>query len=384
VLAVTFLGSVSGGVFWASIFFVTSVHYAFSATRNLVLAAVMGAIYAVAARAAGPVSRASLPGVTPRTVLVAALGAWTMAALAPVLAGRAEAVLWAGALLGAGASALVWPVVESYLAAGRHGARMRAALGWFNVIWTPAVATSLLLLPLVGQGGPLGTLALSAAGSAAALVAVLATLPAVPAHHEPDVARAAVGPEYPFLVRSAGWLLPMSYVLCSSLAPILPHRLAEVGGGGAGSGAIAALWMVARFVTLFVMWRTGFWHGRWGTLAAAAVALAGGLALVLLGQTLAALAAGLLVFGIGMGLSYYAALYYSLAVGHAAVDAGGTFEALIGVGYLGGPLLGLAAWAAATPGHAARAMVALCWLVVAGACGGALRPYLAARRKRAA
>ena len=44
-----------------------------------------------------------------------------------------------------------------------------------------------------------------------------------------------------------------------------------------------------------------------------------------------------------MGLTYYAALYYSLAVGHAAVDAGGTFEALIGFGYFGGPLLGLAA-----------------------------------------
>jgi hypothetical protein len=34
-----------------------------------------------------------------------------------------------------------------------------------------------------------------------------------------------------------------------------------------------------------------------------------------------------------------------MAVGHAAVDAGGGFEALIGVGYCLGPLLGLLAQA---------------------------------------
>ena len=46
--------------------------------------------------------------------------------------------------------------------------------------------------------------------------------------------------------------------------------------------------------------------------------------------------------GVGMGAVYYAALYYGLAVGHADVDAGGTHEGLIGVGYCLGPLVALA------------------------------------------
>ena len=96
--------------------------------------------------------------------------------------------------------------------------------------------------------------------------------------------------------------------------------------------------MVARFATLLTMWRTGFWHGRWATLALGAAALALGLATILLAPSLAVLAAGLLLFGVGMGLTYCAAIYYSLAVGHAAVDAGGAFEALIGFGYFAGPL----------------------------------------------
>ena len=124
---VTFMGSLSGGVFWAAMFFVTARHYGFSPERNLMLAAVMGAVYAVAAAGAGRLVRRLSSLSSPRAVLVAALAAWTIAALIPLAAPRAEAVIWAAAVLGAVASAVTWPIVESYLAAGRHGAEMRAA-----------------------------------------------------------------------------------------------------------------------------------------------------------------------------------------------------------------------------------------------------------------
>jgi hypothetical protein len=82
-----------------------------------------------------------------------------------------------------------------------------------------------------------------------------------------------------------------------------------------------------------------------------------------------------------MGLTYYASLYYALAVGRAEVDAGGNFEALIGLGYLGGPLLGVAA-SAAVPGHSAGATVGLCWLIMAVGAAGALHAWRQARRAR--
>jgi hypothetical protein len=380
VLAVTFAGSLSGGVFWAAIFFVTAGHYGFSPGRNLVLAAAMGAVYAVTAAGAGRLVRRLSSSSSPRAVLIAALAGWTIAALAPFAAPHSETVLWGAALLGAVASAVTWPIVESYLSAGRHGAEMRAAIGWFNVTWTPATALGLLLMPIVTQVGMLAALALSAAGSLAALIATF-RLPRQPGAHEAEVAQAAVGREYQHLLRAVSWLLPMSYILCAAMSPLLPHRLAAVSGGTAGGG-VAALWMVARFATLLTMWRTGFWHGRWGTLALGAGALAAGLATVMLAASLPALAVGLVVFGVGMGLTYYAALYYSLSVGHAAVDAGGTFEALIGFGYFAGPLLGLGARAAVSPDHAASATVMLAWLVAAGCSAGAVGRYLAARRAR--
>jgi hypothetical protein len=382
-LSVTFFGSISGGVFWAAIFFVTAAQYGFSAARNLLLAGVMGAAYALAAYNAGRFTRAALAAGRSRRVVVAALVAWTAAALAPWAAPRSEAVLWASAVLGAAASAVLWPIVESYLSAGRHGAQMRSAMGWFNVTWTSAVALALLLMPLVGGARGHGALVLSAATSAVACVLALA-LPERPVLHGREKADAAIGVEYPFLRRSSAWLLPLSYVLSSSMAPVLPHRIAALGGVPAGTdgGALAGLWMVGRFVTLLLMWRSGFWHGRWGTLGAAIGALAVGLATILLAPTLAAFAAGLFVFGVGMGLTYYAALYYTMAVGHGAVDAGGTFEALIGLGYCGGPAIGIAAQLLVGPGAAYGATVVLAFSALGLAGTRALAPYRDVRRLR--
>jgi hypothetical protein len=364
-------------MFWAGLFFVTAARYGFSAVANLTLAVAMGAVYALAARFAGRLAH----GRAPRGVLSASLAICTAAMLLPMLAPASVGALCVGALLGVAASAATWPVVESYLTAGRHGAEMRAAIGKFNVTWTPATALPLVVLPLVARLGRSGSFAVSAG---ATVLAWLATrgLPPHPAPHEPEAARAAVGAEYPSLLRSISWLLPFSYVISATLAPVLPQRLAAVGVGSTAASFVASAWMAMRFLVLLGMWRTHYWHGRWGTLAAASAALGGGLALVLLAGTAPVLIAGLLVYGAGMGLTYYASLYYSMAVGHGAVDAGGTFEALIGLGYCVGPLLGIAGHAVAGPERAGRATVALTWMLAAIAARGVVRPYLAARQAR--
>jgi hypothetical protein len=382
VLAITFLASVSGGAFWSGIFFVTAGHYHFPPARNLALGAAMGFVYALSARYTGALSRRLGQRLSARGILVLTLGIWGLVSLAPLAARQGQGVLWATALVGAVASAATWPVVESYLSAGRHGADMRSAIGWFNVVWTPATAIPLLIMPVVARVDLLGTIALSALFNTGAMLALF-KLPPRPPEHAAEASHAAVGPEYAALLRSASWLLPLSYLISSNLAPILPHRLAALDSVVPGS-VIAASWMVARFLSLATMWRLGFWHGRWGTLLLAALALAGGLALVLLAPGLGGVVAGLVLFGTGTGLIYYAALYYSLAVGHAQVDAGGNFEALIGLGYCLGPLLGLGGQllSGGDPARARTATVALVWTAAAGIGLAALRPYVAARQTR--
>jgi len=145
VLAVTALGSVSGGVFWTGAFFLTRQHYRFTPTRNLLLAFAMGTAYAFVAWSAGRLT-ARLERQGPRRVVAIALALWALAAALPLGVPGREAGIWVGGVLGSGASGAVWPVIESYLGAGRHGADLRQALGRFNVTWTlravPSSATT--------------------------------------------------------------------------------------------------------------------------------------------------------------------------------------------------------------------------------------------------
>ncbi len=59
-------------------------------------------------------------------------------------------------------------------------------------------------------------------------------------------------------------------------------------------------------------------------------------------KSLLLLIIGLVAFGSGMGVTYYVALYYAMAVGKAEIAAGGKHEAFIGGGYMVGPVVGLA------------------------------------------
>jgi hypothetical protein len=94
-------------------------------------------------------------------------------------------------------------------------------------------------------------------------------------------------------------------------------------------------------------------------------------------------AGGLVIYGVGMGLTYYAALYYSLAVGHAAVGAGGMFEALIGLGSCVGPLVGTAGQLVGGAAHAPAATLAVTAVILGLASRSVVVPYLEARRRRA-
>jgi hypothetical protein len=347
----------------------------------------MGAIYAVVARAAGPVLR-RFASLAPRTVLISALVVWGLGSLLLLAFPASQLALWTVALLGAVTSAIVWPIVESYLGAGRHGAELRRAIGSFNVTWTFATALPLLFMPFLAELHVLWTISISAVVNAFALPFVFSLAPS-PGRHDHESVETSIGAEYPWLLRSASWLLPLSYLMSSILSPLLPHRLASVGGlsldpahAALPASVVGATWMVTRFLTLGFMSRVHFWHGKWSALAVAGTGLSGGLALVLLAPSGAGIVVGLALFGVGAGLTYCLALYYALAVGKGAVDAGGGFEALIGLGYLAGPLLGLAGRSAGEGPAAATATVVLTWAVAALVGVLALGPYREARRRR--
>ena len=63
----------------------------------------------------------------------------------------AEWSLWVSAVSVTALASIMWPIVESYVTAGRHGPSMRSAIGWFNIVWMPATALPLLVTLSTGK-----------------------------------------------------------------------------------------------------------------------------------------------------------------------------------------------------------------------------------------
>jgi len=342
VLLVTALCSLGTGVLWNGIAFVAEQGYHFSKLRNLSLALFMAVLYIAGAFASGPLVRLVERRLAPRSVLLLILVLLSSTCLG-LLAASAEWMLWAVAAATSVLAAMLWPIIESYVTAGRHGRDMRTTIGWWNVTWTLAVGVGLLgMAPFMSGESESARYAIVALGAMYALAGfALHWFPRRPSPHDDDLSRAHVGAEYRHLLGAARWLLPLSYLLVGTISPLLPYLLDDLQVADGWKTPVAATWMFARVVAISLMWRWPGWHGRWGTLLAAAIGLAVGFAAIVAAPSSAAILIALAVFGAAQGATYYAALYYAMAVGRAEVEAGGVHEALIGAGYAAGPLAGM-------------------------------------------
>jgi MFS family permease len=339
VLTLTVLASIGTGVIWNGLPFIAKHEHGYSQTLNLLLYLAVGVTYIIGAINAGRFSRAAERFTSPRGVLATILVIETALCMLP-LGFDGAWVLWVVGIVNALFSAVLWAKVESYLTAGRFGASMRNAIGWFNIAWTGAVAASLFFMaPLIEHHASMSIVLLG--GLNAVALMTLAWFGRSPGDHARGSALQSISTSYAPMLSVTSILLPLSYLINASLAPLMPYIVEGVGVSGFWETPCTAIWMVARTVTMAVMWRVATWRGRWSPLVWGGVGVTAGFALVAWSPLLAVLVIGLVIYGVAMGVIYYAALYYQMAVGHAAVDAGGRHEALIGVGYAAGPAAGL-------------------------------------------
>ncbi|HWB19081.1 MAG TPA: hypothetical protein VG711_02185 [Phycisphaerales bacterium] len=339
VCVLTSLASVGTGVIWNAVSFIAKNDYKLSQTRTFWLYAFMGAIYVLGALGAGPFLKAVGKKLSPRAVVAWILSLQAVLCSGPLLT-RAEFMLWIVGGVTSLLSSVLWPIVESYVTAGRHGPAMRNAIGVWNLVWTGATALSMYAIaPLIDENARHAIVSLVPINAIACFV--LFAFNAWPGEHLHETGSTHVGSNYPMLLKSARILLPLSYIMTSALSPLMPYLLAGMHVSDHFQTPITGIWMIARFLTMLLMWRADFWHGRWGTLLLGGVCLALGFAVLITAPVIVVLGIGLTLFGLGMGTVYFAAIYYALAVGRAEVDAGGTHEALIGVGYTFGPVTGL-------------------------------------------
>ena len=371
VLVFTAIGSFANGAIGHGIFFVLTEQHGFSDRLNLFFALAMYVPYVPAALFAGKVSRVfGERGVLTAAVLVMTVCAGFLVWDSSVIS------CWVVAPLYTMCAGFQWPIVESYLTAGRHGSKMRQTIGIWNITWATTICFGLWAvgLLLARSGVLFGLIAISHGVS----FVIVRWWPGRVRVHDREVGEAHLGPEYGALLKSCQSLLFMSYVLGYALTPLLPGvwKALEV---DLGRGALwSSAWLVARIVPFTVMYIFVNWHGKWRVPIVASCLLLGGFGLALSGLSGGMVVTGLVCFGLGHAMIYYAALYYRMAVGHAQVESGGTHEALIGLGYSVGPavaLVGEAVWVGNPQGGILAGVSVL--VVIAGVF--AVRPYLGRR-----
>jgi MFS family permease len=378
VLSLTFLCSIGSGIVYGGVFFLAQSQYGFTQRDNFALALLYGVSYVPGAYFAGPLQRALRRcGITPRAILVGMMLVmgllcyvpWVADRFAPASSERATWPIWLVMAVYSPVCGMMWPVVESFLAGGRTDRQLRAATGRFNIAWSSAVAITLFAMAGLVERHALLIIAILGCVhlGAIALVACFAAVPAAHEHHEHR--RPVV---YQQLLTFLRLLLPVSFMFNSTLSPYMPTALKALAVPLGWQTSVTATWYTTRVLTFLGMERWHGWHGRWATpICGALLTLVSFAAVVLVplfmsdGLGLIVFMLGLAGFGIGVGIVYTAALYYAMEVGPSGVDAGGTHEALIGLGYTAGPICGLAGIGVAGGGSGQTATLVTLALVAA-------------------
>jgi hypothetical protein len=350
-LVITFIESLATTLIERGVYFYSHDRLGFTDGENLGLALGFGAAYALGAMSSHGLARR----VSEKRLLVASLIA-QFAGFATLFFSAGSVMIFVmNAVLGA-LNGLKWPVIESYVNAGRTPAAQARAVGLFNISWAPAVVVALVLAgPLIGWWFP----SLFAAAGLLNLVSLALAWPLDrrPAHLEFD------HPERPApealvrlrsLLAASRWSMLGSYCLMWVLAALLPRVYADLGVDVKAATALSALLDGVRTAAFVGLGLWMGWHNRRWTQVIVIFGLPLGFFLSLFapnlatavgggsGVGLATVLVGEVIFGLVAGTTYYAALYYAMVVKNAAVEAGGAHEGLIGAGFAIGPLAGLA------------------------------------------
>lgn len=348
VLALTWLNSVTTASVTIGLPFIAQAAFDFNARQNLMLGLALGLGYIPGAMGVGPGLRRlaeRLPWLSTRAAVGVVLMLLAVVGAMPWIFRAHSWVIWPTVFFYNMISGALWPIVESYLSGGRRAERLRTATATFNVTWASAgVAMAWGIAPLINAGHALLVLPIASLITISSSVILLA-FPKEPPRHVHE--ERPHPPVYEPLLKVFRFLLPTSYFLMYCLGPLLPTIISRLQVPIAWATPLASTFLISRTLVflLFGLWHG--WHGRWRTPLWTGGTLMLGFGLAVTAPSVPILAAGLALFGIGLGGVYAAALYYAMEVGGAEVDAGGTHETLIGLGYTFGPLVGLAGFAAA-------------------------------------
>lgn len=341
------LNSFATTFYFYYLYFFMQKTFGFDNKANLLLAALNGFIYMLAAWSGGKFGQRYGYFTALKCGFVMAIVSLACGLEAGSVAGHL--VVMAFATIGA---CFTWPALEALVSEGETPAGIQRMVGIYNVTWagTGALAyfsggamldkwglQSLFFIPIAIQLGQLGlVLWLEKQAHRAALPAPVADPTSNPDEglHRPPIAKART------FLRMAWLANPFAYIAINTLVAVIPGVAKKLELSTMLAGFYCSIWCFSRLAAFFALWFWTRWHYRFRWLLSAYLVLIAGFVTVALTPNLVLLVIAQLFFGAAIGLIYYSSLFYSMDVGETKGEHGGFHEAAIGFGNFAGPAVG--------------------------------------------
>lgn len=391
VFALEGINSLATTYFFYDIYFYTKAHFNFGALQNLVLAAALGAVYAMSAYFGGRFAQ--------RYGYFTAVrwGAGLMAVAFLVGSQVAGLAATLGAIIvGDVGMCLTWPALEALMSEGEPPARLQSLVGIYNVVWSGAGAFAYFTGGILMQWGAknifyvpaallLVEVALAYWLEKEAQVSEVEPVSARSVPVEKPVRSEIVTPLERAMFLKMAWLAnPLAYLAINTVIPTIPSLAAHFEFTPMQAGFVCSIWLFSRTGAFVLLRLWPEWHYRFRFLAGSFMAMIVSFGALLMVRDFWVLVISQAVFGIAIGLIYYSSLFYSMDVGETKGEHGGIHEAAIGAGNASGPALAAAALAffPQNPGNGAAAVCGLLMVGLGGLFWMRVRPRRSAQEVR--
>ncbi len=366
------------------LYFLMRAKFGFSDQQNLMLAALLGLIYALAAWQAGKLAHR----LGYFNTLKLGFGVMFLGLLLGAQLHSVAGEILAACVVNVG-MCLTWPTLEALVSEAELPAEVPRAIGIYNIVWAATYAFAFF------TGGKLiETFGFKAMFYIPACIMVLQFALAIwLQRHVMEMKRAAANvpstsvpppdPHRPSPARAKAflhmaWLAnPFAYIAINTLLAVLPGVAAKFDLSTSLAGFVCSLWCFARLAAFVILWRWTDWHYRFRWLVFAFALLIISFAVILIAPSLAVILLAQLFFGMAIGLIYYSSLFYSMDASDTKSEHGGIHEAAIGAGNFFGPAVG-AASLQFLPQYVNSGAVAVSALLLCGL-GGLVKIWKSAR-----
>jgi MFS family permease len=349
VFAMEGINSLATTYFFYDIYFYTQARFNFHALQNLLLAAALGAVYAVSAYFGGQFAQkfGYLTSVRWGSGLMAAV--FLLGSQAGGLAATIAVVV-----AGNSALCLTWPALEALMSEGEPPVRLQSLVGIYNVVWAVTGA-----LAYFTGGAMMQKWGIKSLFYIPGVLLLLEMGLALWLRQEEQQPRPAVqldrallrpttevytSPIPPGVFLRMAWLAnPLAYLAINTVVSTTPSLARHFQFSPMRAGFVWSTWLFVRAGAFVFLRLWPRWHYRFRYLAGSYIAMILSFGGMLLARDLWLLLLSQAVFGLAIGLLYYSSLFYSMDVGETKGEHGGIHEAAIGVGNAAGPAMAAAA-----------------------------------------